>query len=147
MPTKSRRMKPRNSLLYPIIGLVILIAVPLTLALYYVSDHSLKDAIDSEKELTLEHSMAMMMDLLYQQRVTIERSTNPLKTSSRIIQGVVAASGPDGDTSSLEANMLTLVPSLSVDVVQITDSELRLLYSLHQPERIGERLESIALGF
>jgi len=125
-------MSRNMSLVFPIMGMQILIILCTTLSHYYIELDALQDTITQNEASKAEDIHFIVESLIAKEISKLSGLSKVLKNRTDLIDGL-SQYQLKKDIQSIKNTMDMLFPQLEVDIFQAADREQRVIYQAHAP--------------
>jgi len=125
-------MSRNISLVFPIMGMQILLILCTSLSHYYIELNALKDTI-AENEASKAEDIHFIVESLIEKEISkLSGLSKVLKNRTDLIDGLIHYQ-KSKDKSSIKDAMDMLFPQMEVDIFQAADRDQRVIYQAHAP--------------
>ncbi len=133
----------KNSIIYPIIGIIVMLSVAIAAGNYLMSTDSLNRLAEAEMQEVLDATWFMAESNVQHEIDDMEILSVLLKGDAHVQEAVRHYVGSEGDTSKLKEAMDNVFPVLEVDMLAIVDDKENIIYTVRDPES-GDDISSFA---
>jgi PAS domain S-box-containing protein len=131
-------VRPRNTIAFPIVLLLLFIGTGILTAGYYVNK-SVFHAVFEERESNKARNIHLTIESIVSTEVNrISSLAKILKNDTDIVYGLFHFSGTNGDTRPLKAAMSQIYPKMNLKVFVMSDTDGNVLYRAGKEKVPGE---------
>jgi len=133
-------MKRNISLIFPILGMQVLLILWTTLSHYYIEVNTLRHTLSENETDKAEYTHFIVESLIKKETSKLSGLSKALKNRGDLINGL-ADYISSGNITNLKNAMDMLFPQFEVDIFQIADRNKKVLYQAHNPKGSHEKSE------
>jgi signal transduction histidine kinase len=138
----------KNSIIYPIIGIIVLLSVAISAGNYLLSTQSLNRLAGVDEQKVLDAAWSMAQSNVQHEIDDMETLSRLLKDDMHIQEGIRHYASSGGDDSRLKEAMDNIFSVLDVDMLAIIDDKENVIYAANDPESGGDidRVSGVAVA-
>jgi len=130
----------RKSLIFPIMGMQIILILATTLSHYYIEVNTLRDTLSVSQQSKAEDIHFIVESIIEKETSKLSGLSKALKNRSDLINGIAHYSSTH-DIEPIKKAMDMLFPQLEVDIFQVADRGTTIIYQAHQGQSLSGKQE------
>ena len=130
-------MKIRNSIIYPILGVLALLITLATSFHYFAQLSLVRDTVKIREELQSKHTLSAIQTIIDKEIDKLSALAKTLKEQEELIWEIAYFPNSEQNVTYIKSVMDRIYMGLNVDIFLATDSEGMIIYQAHAPEERG----------